>query len=300
MASPRRADQRGPQLRHGVHWVFLRRSRRPLRRAEVEEGSRPARRGAERPALLVRAASTAVVTPRFFQSVGRTMILADEQINGGENRQIIRKAFERHNIALGAGALLGATAVLSGAAPRPSGGRSLRRRRRTWPPASAYHRRRGSRLMPWTCPDTPCRRSFTRTVSRWGRWKSLKEVVIEAPVPVLLGDSGGRAAVMGDIPEPVSTEREVQTFAESLPRETHARRHVRKEPAARPGALELRLPSLRFATAYNGARSHDGRETRESEICEQSGTACQPSARAPQSEPKRQRSSGPWSRTAKL
>ena len=229
------------------------------------------------------------------------MILADEQINGGENRQIIRKAFERHNIALGAGALLGATAVLSGAAPKA--------KRRTL--ATATKKDLAARL-----GVSPTARFSVDAVDLSGHamsqvvhtysvplgtvHKSLKGVVIEAPVPVLLGDSGGRAAVMGDIPEPVSTEREVQTFAESLPRETHARRHVRKEPAARPGALQLRLPSLRFATAYNGARSHDGRETRESEICEQSGTACQPSARAPQSEPKRQRSSGPWSRTAKL
>jgi hypothetical protein len=37
-----------------------------------------------------------------------------------------------------------------------------------------------------------------------------------APVAVNVGASGARAAVMGAIPEPVSTEREVQTFVEAL------------------------------------------------------------------------------------
>jgi hypothetical protein len=35
-------------------------------------------------------------------------------------------------------------------------------------------------------------------------------------MPVLVGISGGRAAVMGEIPEPISTERAVQAFVESL------------------------------------------------------------------------------------
>ena len=46
--------------------------------------------------------------------------------------------------------------------------------------------------------------------------KRLKGVVVETPVPVVLGESGGRAAVMGAIPEPVSIEQEVQAFARSL------------------------------------------------------------------------------------
>ena len=167
--------------------------------------------------LLVRAASTAVVAPRFFQAVGRAMILADDQINAGENRQIIRKAFERHNIMLGAGALLGATAVLSGSAHAA--------KRRTL--GAATKKDLAARL-----GVSPSARFAVEAVNLSGHamtqvvhthrvplgtvHKSLKGVAIEAPVPVLLGNSGGRAAVMGDIPEPVSTEREVQTVAESL------------------------------------------------------------------------------------
>jgi len=44
----------------------------------------------------------------------------------------------------------------------------------------------------------------------------LKGVTIAADVPVMVGASGGRAAVIGHMPEPVSTEREVQAFVESL------------------------------------------------------------------------------------
>ena len=74
-----------------------------------EDRGQPARlRDRTAGALLVAGASTAVITPRFFQSVGRAMILADDQANGGANRELIRGAFQRHNIMLGANALLGA------------------------------------------------------------------------------------------------------------------------------------------------------------------------------------------------
>ena len=68
-------------------------------------------------ALLVEGARTAAITPRFFQSVGRSMVLADEQLNGGANRDRIRAAFQRHKIMLGANALLAPAAALAGAAP---------------------------------------------------------------------------------------------------------------------------------------------------------------------------------------
>ena len=46
--------------------------------------------------------------------------------------------------------------------------------------------------------------------------KRLRGVTIAAEVPVMVGRSGGRAAVMGQLPESVSTEREVHSFVESL------------------------------------------------------------------------------------
>jgi hypothetical protein len=44
----------------------------------------------------------------------------------------------------------------------------------------------------------------------------LKGVTVAAEVPVMVGHSGARAAVVGNLPEPVSTEREVHSFVESL------------------------------------------------------------------------------------
>ena len=77
--------------------------------------------------LLVAGASTAVITPRFFQSVGRAMILADEQRNGARNRDRIRDAFKRHNIMLGANTLLAPAAVLAGDSAERQARRHARR-----------------------------------------------------------------------------------------------------------------------------------------------------------------------------
>jgi hypothetical protein len=46
--------------------------------------------------------------------------------------------------------------------------------------------------------------------------RRLKGVTVPAVVPVMVGRSGTRAAVIGRLPEPVSTEREVHSFVESL------------------------------------------------------------------------------------
>ena len=67
--------------------------------------------------LLVRAAAEAPETTRFFQSVGRTMILADDAMYGGANRMAVHDAFDRHGIALGSAAMLAPSAALAGKAP---------------------------------------------------------------------------------------------------------------------------------------------------------------------------------------
>ena len=56
----------------------------------------------------------------------------------------------------------------------------------------------------------------TQNVSLGSLDKRLRGVTVAAPVPVLVGESGGRAAVMGAMPELVSTEREAEAFVESL------------------------------------------------------------------------------------
>jgi fungalysin metallopeptidase (M36) len=168
--------------------------------------------------LLMRAASTAEITPRFLQSVGRTMILVDEEQNGGQHRDVIRAAFAAHNIQLGANALLAPVAVLAGKAPGVS--------RR--PKVDAATRRdlvdrlglgKGARLSV-DVAELPGRRFarviHSRDVALGGIDKRLKGVSVSAPLPVLIGASNGRAAVMGALPETVSTDREVESFVRSL------------------------------------------------------------------------------------
>ena len=169
-------------------------------------------------ALLADAGRTAVITPRFFQSVGRAMILADDQRNGGANRDRIRAAFERHGVMLGANALLAPTTVLAGAAPAvgraASLGASARRdlAERLAVPA-------GSRLavdVTELCGRRFARVEHTQRVALGGIDRRLRGVTMTCRVPVIVGESGGRAAVMGELPELTATEREVQSFVESL------------------------------------------------------------------------------------
>jgi len=167
--------------------------------------------------LLVRGTSTAIVTPRFIQSVGRAMVLTDDEISNGANRDIIRTAFARHNILLGANAILGATAVLAGTAHKP--------KTRALSPSTKKDLAARLGLSPGVKFDVApfevtghrlAQVTHTRRVRLDAVNKRLQGVVMETPVPVVLGESGGRAAIMGAMPETVSIEQEVQAFARSL------------------------------------------------------------------------------------
>src|SRR5258705_616531 len=68
--------------------------------------------------ILIEGARGAVVRPRFLQSIGRAMVLADQNMNGGANRQHINDAFARHAILLGANARMAPTMGLAGTPPK--------------------------------------------------------------------------------------------------------------------------------------------------------------------------------------
>ena len=169
-------------------------------------------------AILAGGASSAVVTPRFFQSVGRAMVLADESLNDGEHRDRIRSAFERHGIMLGANALLAPSTVLEGAAPavgrRARLGDVTRKdlterlgvgaRGRLTVDAAELSGRRFARVV------------HTRPVELGPVDRRLRGVTIAMPMTVMVGASGERAAVMGQLPDVTSTEREVHAFVGSL------------------------------------------------------------------------------------
>jgi hypothetical protein len=167
--------------------------------------------------LVVEAVKVAPIVPRFLQAVGRAMVLADQQLNGGENRDRIGAAFQRHGILLGANALLAPAAALAGPAPagaRPKLDAATRR--------DLLARLGGAPRAPLVVAPTVVfgermvQVTHEREVDLGAVDRRLKGVTATAPEPVLVGASGERAAVVGHLPEPIATESEVHSFVRSL------------------------------------------------------------------------------------
>src|SRR6201999_1097748 len=57
-------------------------------------------------------------TARFFQAVGRAMVLEDQSASSGAHGDAIRQAFASHGIQLGSAAMTAPRGALEGAAPR--------------------------------------------------------------------------------------------------------------------------------------------------------------------------------------
>jgi hypothetical protein len=165
--------------------------------------------------ILIAGAKAAVVTPRFLQSVGRGMVLADQSLNAGANRDHIRAAFAAHDIALGANAMFAASMALPGAAPvgaalAPAVRRDLLQRL-----GSA----RGARLAVSAASqfgEPMVNVVHAREIPLGSLDKRLAGVVAIGHEPVMVGASGGRAAVMGALPNAADTRSEVQAFVQSL------------------------------------------------------------------------------------
>jgi hypothetical protein len=170
--------------------------------------------------LLVRAAAEAPETVRFFQSVGRTMVLADEAENGAANRIAIRDAFQGHNIALGSAAMLAPTAALAGRAPTmrrgarqliSSAGLADLRERLAAEPGARMLVRAGA------IGGRPVVRATHLREVPLGRIDSkLKGVVAIVPEAVLVGSASRTAAILGELPESTATTDEVTKFVETL------------------------------------------------------------------------------------
>ena len=165
--------------------------------------------------ILIEGVKGVVVRARFMQSMGRAMVLADQNLNGGANRAHINDAFARHAIMLGANALMAPSMALAGPAPKgatlSAGARDDLRAR--------LGNVRGARL------STSATNFFgvravsavqTRSVPLGSVDPKLKGVVAMAHEPVIVGSSGARAAVMGAVPNAAETESEVKAFVESL------------------------------------------------------------------------------------
>lgn len=171
--------------------------------------------------LLIAGAKRAPVTPRFFQAVGRAMVLEDQATNAGANRQAVIDAFGRHNITLGSTAMLATRASLAGAAPKLSARakgpilsaattRDLKRRIGAAPNARLS-------VEPLDIgEETVAQAVHSREVPLRDVSSLLKGVVAIAPEPVLVGAAGARAAVVSALPDASTTIDEVHTFVETL------------------------------------------------------------------------------------
>jgi hypothetical protein len=169
--------------------------------------------------LLVAAAQKAPVTMRFYQQVGRSMVLIDNDQNSGGNRDAIRRAFERHGIALGSAAMLAPIATLAGDLPRFAA-RSV-----DLPKATRDDLRRRLSARPGA-------RMAVNAVSLGGKRfaevvhkrpvdlsridKALKGVVAMTPETVLVGSSARKAAILDGMPDENITTDEVLTFVNGL------------------------------------------------------------------------------------
>lgn len=171
--------------------------------------------------LLVGGAASASETPRFFQAVGRAMALTDQTLNGGANRQAIRDSFAGHKIALATNASFSPRATLAGSAP--SFGARAPRTLLSAATRTDLRQRIGahanSRLVINPVEifgERVAEAIHHREVSLTGLSERLKGVVAVAAEPVLVGGTGGRAAILSALPEVNATTDEVHTFVESL------------------------------------------------------------------------------------
>jgi hypothetical protein len=169
--------------------------------------------------LLVAAVRATPETARYFQGIGRAMVKADEQQNGGAHRELIGKAFADHGIMLGSAAMTAATAGLAGPPPKvqktiatisPATLSDLRERMRT---------KKGARfeVRPMHMLGAGIAECLHRREVPLGKLSNrLRGVVAYGAEPVLVGASGPRAALLGALPESTRTEDEVSAFVGTL------------------------------------------------------------------------------------
>jgi hypothetical protein len=209
--------------------------------------------------LLVEGAKQAPAGTRFFQAVGRSMVLADDAMNGGAHRAAIGQAFAAHGIFLGSNAALMPRTALAGNAPKaaaiePATLKDLRQRIGADP--KAKFETTSVRLGEHKLVEAV----HHRQVDLGKLGKELRDVFAFAPEPVVLGGSGGSAAVFSALPDPATTQDEVLRFVETLMSHNRleldpakadrlmsvarggAKRAVAKEAMARPAAPRGRAP----------------------------------------------------------
>jgi len=170
--------------------------------------------------LLIAGAQAAPEVARFFQAVGRAMILADEAVSSGAHHAAIRDAFVGHNIAIGSTVMLAPTSGLAGSAPTvdTAAGRALL-------PAAARRdllERIGARRGRLDVTghelggQAVAKAVHHRGVPLGKLDRRLKGVVAPAVESVLVGSSAARAVGLGHLPDARTTVDEVHHFIGTL------------------------------------------------------------------------------------
>ncbi|MDQ2856931.1 MAG: M36 family metallopeptidase [Acidobacteriota bacterium] len=212
--------------------------------------------------LLIAGAKNAPMTARFFQAVGRAMVLEDQAKNNGANRQAITDAFTRHNIALGSNAMLEPRATLAGAAPKMSGAKGILSAATVKDLRNRIEAKPGSKIVMGMLEiggEKVAEAVHQRPVSLTGLDSRLKGVVAMAAEPVLVKSAGGMSALVSALPDPSTSEDEVQAFVETLLAHNRIAFDGKdtKPPKRRAGALGmvaardelLQLPTHKITTS---------------------------------------------------
>jgi hypothetical protein len=170
--------------------------------------------------LLIAAARAAPEVPRFFQAVGRAMILADDAATGGANHAAIRDAFGAHNIAIGSTVMLAPTSGLDGAAPTvdAAGGHALLATRTRRDLLERLGARRGRlKVLGQEVGGRAVAKAIHRRSVALGKLdRRLRGVEVPAVESVLVGASAARAVVLGHLPDARTTVDEVHQFVQTL------------------------------------------------------------------------------------
>jgi len=169
--------------------------------------------------LLVKGAAQAPLAVRFFQSVGRAMVLADAAANGGANRVAIGQAFAGHGVQLGSSSVLLPKAGLAGKPPTSGktvarvSAATLKDIRQRIGAAS------GSKFSsaPITLGAVQAVEVLHHRAVPLGKLSTkLKGVVAMSAEALVVGRSGHAAAALSAMPDLTTTTDEVTTFVQTL------------------------------------------------------------------------------------
>ena len=171
-------------------------------------------------ALLAAAVKSAPEDKRFYRAVGRAMILADDDQNGGANRVAIRDAFAAHNIALGSSAMLAPTMALDGPPPLVRGAASRVLNPQTRRDLSARIGSDATTLMSIESVQLGGQRvakaKLRRQVPLVNVAAPLQGVMANVNEECLLGAEGKYCVVLGELPNASASDNEVSSFVQSL------------------------------------------------------------------------------------